>query len=130
MNFPSRVLAVVLGVLALPAAAAAQTFVFPGETYDVAANQVGAGDFDGDGVSDFVALWEDDLVTLLRQPGGTLSPLPPQTACYGDHLEVADINRDGFPDVLIWTSSSFEFCVMRSNGDGTFVAEAPVDVGT
>lgn len=135
MVLPTRALAISLCVLAsftlLPRHATAQAFDAPeafallagGNVYDV-----GAGDFDGDGRSDFVATGGGDVRVLLRGADNMFTAQPLQHAmCSGFMVEVADINRDGYSDLLLWSDS--DFCVMRSNGDGTFAAEPRVDAG-
>jgi hypothetical protein len=90
---------------------------------------VGTGDFNGDGRSDFVAVTTAAVRVLLRAADGSLTPLAEQYAeCFGERLQVADINRDGSPDLLLHADS--EFCVMRSNGDGTFTADPRVQLSS
>ena len=95
--------------------------------FSVTVTDVGTGDFNGDGRSDFVALYGGSVSVLLRAADGSFNPPVPQASdCSGDRLQVADINRDGSPDLFLYNTG--DFCVMRSNGDGTFTAEPHVHV--
>jgi len=121
---------VVMLAAAVSAAAAgtvsAQSFTGP-ETF-VAGGRPYAGDFNGDGRSDFVVTNAGTVTVLLRGADDSFTALAPDFAdCGGSGEAVGDVNRDGIPDVVF--SSSREFCVMQANGDGTFTRLPRVDVG-
>jgi hypothetical protein len=111
----------------LPNLASAQTFTGPeatglGGEFAI----VDTADFNHDGRSDFVSVGEAVKIAL-RAADGTFTILADQySECGRGGLRIADVNRDGSPDLVLWGNS--EFCVMRGNGDGTFVAEPIVRV--
>jgi hypothetical protein len=109
----------------LPNLTSAQTFTGPEATgLGGEFALVDTADFNHDGRSDFVSVG-DAVKIALRAPDGTFTILADQySECGRGGLRIADVNRDGSPDLVLWNNS--EFCVMRGNGDGTFVAEPRV----
>jgi uncharacterized protein (TIGR03437 family) len=80
-----------------------------------------AADWNGDGQLDLaVTLNNGTLLVLLGRGNGTFQPPTtyPYSATWFDRLVVADLNRDGIPD-LIGTGPNW----LLGNGDGTFRPE-------
>jgi FG-GAP-like repeat len=88
------------------------------------------GDFNGDGKLDLVA----GLSLLLGNGDGTFRPgisLPPQyTPGANDNIVAGDFNGDGKLDLAAMENDGYDVLVMLGNGDGTFTALAPIQVGS
>jgi len=84
------------------------------------------GDFNNDGVMDFVAASRYGVDIFLAQTGGGFRQsqfLPDAFAGYGTPwVKVADVNNDGIPDIVLGYAG---MNVYLGNGDGTF-RPAPV----
>lgn len=126
-----RIAAVMVSFASLTPAASAQpapqpiTFQ-PPIAYPSPGNaSLGSGDFNGDGLADVVAVTSTVQVHLSRRAGGFDAAAPIQNVCCGQ-FAVADVDRDGLPDVVLHAQSQFQ--VMRSLGDGTFSAGATVNI--
>ena len=95
------------------------TFAAP-VTYEAPdASEVVLADVDGDGALDAVS----NASVLLGAGDGTFGPpiaLEPEQEA--DAVIVADLNRDGLPDIA-WCSDEDTVCVRLGNGDGTFASE-------
>ena len=105
------------------------------ESDGTATNPVIRGDFNGDGLPDFVTIIHlgtpslTYLGVVLNGPSLSFaSPmLTPVTFGTGDLILVGDINNDGKDDVILVHPSSME--VFVSMGDGTFAAPQSVSTG-
>jgi Chitobiase/beta-hexosaminidase C-terminal domain/FG-GAP-like repeat/FG-GAP repeat len=86
-------------------------------------NVFAAADFDGDGRMDLLENDEMGTQILLGNGNGTLSQLP-YTGMSGAYV-VADLNGDGFPDVMANGGYYIGNEVLLGNGDGTFRAVGP-----
>ena len=104
------------------------------------ANAVAVADLSGNGQADMVVTnWCSDgnctggSVVVLTQSNGVFTPTPyPSGGLYADSIVVADVNGDGFPDLVVAncgtnnntncvsTSNSGNVGVLINNGDGTF----------
>ncbi len=96
--------------------------VDPGATIQEAA----AGDVDGDGVADLVALTEDGAVRVLTGVDGVVfehaaEAVPETAGPASGPLVVGDLNGDGWPDVLAAGDGVLRGLINR--GDGTFWGE-------
>jgi hypothetical protein len=82
---------------------------------------VAAGDLDGDGAPDVVALSGSRLVLLLGRGNGTFEP-PEVLPVAGDarRLVLADVNRDGFVDLVTAEDDGGTATVRLGIGDGSF----------
>lgn len=126
-----RVAAVMFSFVYLTPAASAQpapqpvTFQTPIAHPLTAHAELGSGDFNGDGLADVVAVSGSIQVHLSRRGGGFDAAAPTQNNCCGQ-FAIADIDRDGLPDVVLHAQSHFQ--VLRSLGDGTFSAGLTVQV--
>jgi uncharacterized repeat protein (TIGR03803 family) len=85
--------------------------------------EVVAGDFNRDGRSDVAVQRESLVVVLLGNGDGTLRPPSTLTTNFSSGLAAADINGDGFLD-LVGTSG-----LVLGNGDGTFQQPRPFVAG-
>ncbi len=84
-------------------------------------------DFRGDGKLDVAAasMFSSNADVLLGNGDGTLQPVVTYGSGGGSDgwrggLAVADVNRDGKPDLVVVDSGSGEIGVLLGNGDGTF----------
>jgi hypothetical protein len=84
---------------------------------------VTAGDFNGDGKPDLVALGENIISVLLGNGDGTFqNPIATQPSFVIESIGVGDFNRDGKLDIA--TAGTFgsnsSINILLGNGDGTF----------
>ena len=99
------------------------------------------GDFNGDGNADIVTGNSDDAWILFGNGDGTFQTALPIPAAnvgpYGNSVAVGDFNGDGNLDLAIGNSAHEvsnsipgTVSILLGNGDGTFRAAEPVQVGT
>src|SRR5262249_1726278 len=75
----------------------------------------------------------NSLSVLLGNADGTFqSPVSYSVADTPQHVEVADINGDGIPDLVVasWGSSANNVGVLLGNGDGTFQNQITFPTGS
>ena len=87
--------------------------------------QIGSADFNHDGRPDMAVLDGDgDLLAYLGRGDGTFQdPVISNTQNSNQSFSVGDLNKDGFPDLLLWqahTGMSYSTSIMLGNGDGSF----------
>jgi FG-GAP-like repeat/Bacterial Ig-like domain (group 3) len=75
-----------------------------------------AADFNGDGNLDLVV---NGHYILLGKGDGTFTVGTPAPNAVGTIAQVADFNRDGLADIVVFSEDS-DFTVLLGNGDGTF----------
>ncbi len=89
----------------------------------LAAQQMAAADFDGDGQPDLaLASWSNELRVLMSRPSRAFSQIAsPEDSIDGTPIDLlsADLNRDGLAD-LVLRSSPIQALLLTSRGDGTF----------
>jgi hypothetical protein len=106
---------------------------------------VAVGDVNGDGAADLVApnSFDANVVSVLLGNGdGTFrartdySTLSDSCAdvvhtpfCGSDGVAVADLNRDGKPDLAVANASSTDVVVLLGRGDGTFGPKRAIGIG-
>jgi hypothetical protein len=98
---------------------------------------VAAADLNGDDIFDIVTadMLADQISVLLGNGAGgagdgTFQPAVAYPAGDGPRrLAVADLNRDGVPDVAVTNRYSDDFSVFLGAGDGTFAPEERFDAG-
>ncbi len=88
------------------------------------ANDVKAGDFDGDGSTDLAVVGSNSTLTILRNNGdGSFAPPVTYAAGLGSHsLNVGDFNKDGKLDVVTMNASTTS--LFLGNGDGSLQTHA------
>jgi hypothetical protein len=88
------------------------------------ATAVAAGDFNRDGKQDLAVAVNNgsstELLILLGNGNGTFGMPVPYALNAATQLVVADVNEDGYPDLLAVTGGSF--AVLLNSGNGTFAA--------
>lgn len=98
----------------------------PGQQFapDIKAIMVAAGDFNGDGKLDLVALNYSDVMVFLGNGDGTFqSPLSyPNYGWPMTTMTVADFNGDGKLDIAVFNCETNTISILLGNGDGTFRA--------
>jgi hypothetical protein len=106
---------------------------------------VAVGDVNGDGAPDLVApnSFEANVVSVLLGNGdGTFrgrtdystlsdscSDVVHTPFCGSDGVAVADLNRDGKPDLAVANASSTDVIVLLGRGDGTFGPRRAIGIG-
>jgi len=93
-----------------------------------------AGDLNGDDVADLVVPnAESDTVSVILSNGdGTFSLAPDILLDSGtgpDDVAIADLNGDGFADIVIIGSNSGDVTIAYGDGDGNFALAAPISAG-
>jgi len=113
------------------------TFAAPISTAVTYPSSVVSGDFTGDDKLDLVAaeLYGDDAIALLRGHADGSFGIPAVSSPAGAQpgaIQSADLDGDGALDVAVVNSSTTDHTVsvLLGDGDGTFQAPLPFDVGT
>lgn len=92
-------------------------------TYGIASGAIAAADLNGDHKVDLVIASGNSVVVMLGNGEGTFqSPAAFDTGDDAHGLAVADVNRDGIPDIVTASFLSGTVSVLLGNGDGTFQA--------
>ena len=99
---------------------------FPSTVYPIGydAWSIKIGDLNGDDLPDLAAANQNsNNVSILFQdtnePGNFLAPISIQTGAYPSHVEICDINLDGFEDLVV-ASKNTSFFLQNSKEPGTF----------
>ncbi|HEY1734432.1 MAG TPA: VCBS repeat-containing protein, partial [Acidimicrobiales bacterium] len=81
-----------------------------------------SGDVNGDGISDLVGFQLSNIVVLLGNRDGVLTPGSTDTVPFGaNNIRVADVTGDGRPDLVLTVPFQDGFVgLLTGNGDGTF----------
>ncbi|MEQ8524552.1 FG-GAP-like repeat-containing protein [Gracilimonas sp.] len=100
------------------------------------ANHANSTDFDNDGDEDLVywtTLGTDSLLYLQNNGDGTyqnavqIAYAASGTGAAVSGIESADINHDGYPDLIVFFEAINDIAFFLNNGDGTFAAEQFID---
>lgn len=124
-SFPDIALGINLQQIAIATNHGDGTFGTP-QFLNINALALAAGDLNQDGQDDLVAVTESPpQMIILRNVGGTFptQEVFPLIRTRGLLLEIADINRDGRPDIILDQQFAFmsEYVtVFRNGGSGTF----------
>jgi hypothetical protein len=96
------------------------------------ANAPVVADFNGDGRPDIAALSTGGITLQLSNSGfGMLTEKVGPAMSSPRALLTADVNKDGRPDLVVTTTGyPSQLSVFVGNGDGTFKAGRPVDLGS
>jgi len=81
-------------------------------------SDVDTADFNGDGLID-IATGGNPITVHLNQGGGTYAPGVTYGGFDGPHIEAADMDGDGDPDLVLMNGHSFR--ILMNQGNGTFV---------
>jgi len=89
-----------------------------------------SADFNNDGKMDIATIQDDGTVNVILNPGSlsgiaSLSPLPPNSSATSTFPSIAwviaaDMNGDGFPDLVAEDANNNAIIVWIGKGDGTF----------
>ena len=118
---------VMLGVLlvSVSQASAGPLLAAPFRSFDVAENPtfVAAGDFNGDGRPDLVAVdyASNSVSVLLSDPAGAYGPATHYAAGVNPYsLALADVNGDLKTDLVVASKNSNAASILLGNGSGAF----------
>jgi Bacterial Ig-like domain (group 3)/FG-GAP-like repeat len=90
-----------------------------------------AGDFNGDGYSDYAALDGNEVNIYLNLHDGTYSgPMTFQAGANPWFILSRDLNHDGNPDLVVVNHDSNDVSILLGKGDGTFAAAVSYPAGT
>jgi hypothetical protein len=107
-----------------------------GSPFGLSPAAIGAGDFNRDGRLDVAVANTNGKITILAGSGnGALTPMPaatPPLAAGGSpsSMVVADIDRDGIPDLAVANGGTGDVSVLTGNGAGGFTAAPGTPVAT
>jgi hypothetical protein len=103
--------------------------------YSVQSSPPVVGDFNGDGIDDLAvesgsAFSSDSVAILLGQPGRFLTfPSAFQAGAGATSVQSADLEGDGFADLVTANAQDNTVSVLLANGDGTFQPQVAYTVG-
>ncbi len=91
-----------------------------------------SADFNNDGNIDIATIQVDGTVNVILNPGNlsgiaSQTPLPPNTSASAGYVDIAwvvaaDMNGDGFPDLVAQDAGNNAILIWLGKGDGTFGA--------
>jgi uncharacterized protein (TIGR03437 family) len=83
-------------------------------------------DINTDGIPDLAVTLTDHIAILIGKGDGTFVSAPDALSSGFSLVRAADVNADGFPDLLLLDGSGPDVEILFGNGDGTFQTDSPV----